>query len=112
MEDVLEEGSAVLHLGELEVCCPFVGGESEQDDPVSAMLEEGEDAIAPHVGGYGESIYLEMLKEATSIHITRIAYIPPLGVGDDELIGVVCPQILHRLLEGENTEGAHTLVES
>ena len=75
------------------------------------VLQEGQYAVASHIGGYGECIHLEVLKEATGIHITRIPDITSLSISDDELIWVLLAQVLYGLLESKDAKGPHALIE-
>ena len=89
----------------------LVAGKSQQDDPLALISEEGRNAVLAHVRCHCDSIQVHFLEEGTCIHGTGIAYVTTLGIGDDELVGVVLPQIGNGLLKGYPALDTHALIE-
>ena len=97
---------------ELEVVAALVARQSQEDHPLARIAEERFHAILAHVGSDGQRIYVVLFKECTRVHNRSVANIATLGIGDDEVVGVVIFQIGYRLLEGHHATHAHALVES
>ena len=112
LQHLLEEALALSILRELEIVRAFVGSERQQNHPFVLVLEERCNAVFAHVRGNGQCIHIVLLEEGTGVHLGGVADIATLCIGDDEVVGVVLLQILHRFLERHQTLYAVSLVES
>ena len=74
-------------------------------------FDERRHAVLAHIGRHGEGIDVIFFEERAGIHLAGVAYVAPLGVGNDELVGIVLLQVLHRLLERHEAFHASRLIE-
>ena len=98
--------------GELEVVAALIACEGEQYDPFALVAEERSHAVLAHVGGHGEGIDVEVFEKGARVHGARVADVATLGVGNDEVIGMVLANVRDCLLEGLPSLAAEALVES
>ena len=96
----------------LEVMRALVGGQGKANHPLALIAEKRFQGVLSHVGSHGDGIDVEMLKERTGIKRRGVANVAALGIGDDELIGILLANVADSLLEGNSTFYAKLLVES
>ena len=111
-QHVLIEGTTFGIGDELEIMAALVGGERQEDDPTIGVIEEGGDGVFAHVGGDGERVDARLAEESAGIHGRSVADVAALGIGDDELIGMVRANVVDGFLIGLPTFHAEALVES
>ena len=90
----------------------LVGGQGKANDPLPLIAEEWLQGVLAHIGSHGDSIKIEVLEERTRIKRRGVANVATLGIGDDELIGILLANVADSLLEGNPSFHAKTLVES
>ena len=96
----------------LEVMRTLVGGQGKTNDPLALIAEEWLQGVLAHIGSHGDSIKIEVLEERTRIKRRGVANVATLGIGDDELIGILLANVADGLLEGDPSFHAKALVES
>ena len=90
----------------------LVGGQGKANDPLPLIAEEWLQGVLAHIGSHGDSIKIEVLEERTRIKRRGVANVATLGIGDDELIGILLANVADSLLEGNPSFHAKALVES
>ena len=92
----------------LELLGRLVGGHGEDYAPASGMLEEGPDGVASHIGGQSHCVKVHGLEKSPGIAVGGVADVSALGVGDDQDVGMLRPDVadgLSKLLPAGDTLG-------
>ena len=110
-EHLLKQACALFVGCELEVVAALVACEGEQHHPLVLVAQEGRHAVLAHVGCHGKRVDVILLEEGACIHGACVAYVAALGIGYDEVVGIVLLKIGHGLLEGHDALHAEGLVE-
>lgn len=111
-EHALEETLALRVGGELEIVRALVARQGEQHRPLAGVGEKRRYAVFAHVGRNGQRVHLRAFEEGAGVHGGGVADVAALRVGNDELVGIVCLDVLHRLLKRLPAFDAEAFVES
>ena len=76
------------------------------------MAQEGLHRLASHVGRKGDGVKVHRFEIGFRIHPGGVSDIAALGIGNKELVGMVRPQVVHRLLQDAQPLRALALVKS
>ena len=98
-------------LGELEVGGTGIGGEAEQDYPLSLVCQKWFHAVAAHVRRDGDSVGLEVVEHGLGVHAGGVADVTALAVDDEELVGVALLDVAAGVAELFPALGAAAFVE-
>ena len=112
LQHLLKESFAVFVLSHLEIQRALVGCKSQEDYPLVLISQEGLHAVLTHIRGDSQGIKVVLLKECTGIHSRCVADIPSLGIGDDEVMGIMLVQIVNGLFKGHDSLHAEGFIES
>ena len=104
-------GGLGLYDGLLEILTTLIACQCQEDHPLAIIAEERRDAVFAHVGGYGHGVDVHLFKKGTRVELGCVTDVVALCVSDDELVGVVFADVLHRLLEGYPAFHTMCLVE-
>ena len=111
-EHFFKQACALFVGCELEVVAALVACEGEQHHPLVLVAQERRYAVLAHVGSHGKRVDVILLEEGACIHGACVAYVAALGIGYDEVVGIVLLKIGHGLLEGHDALHTERLIES
>ena len=110
-EHFLKEALALGVFRHLKIQGAFVARGGEEDDPLAGIVQERGDAVLAHVGSHGEGVHIEFFKERAGIHGGGVADVAALGVGNDEMVGMIGANVFHSADEGLPTFQTAAFIE-
>ena len=111
LQYLLKQALAILVLHQLEVVTALIAGKSQQHHPFAVVAQEWCNAVLAHVRSNGQRIYIVLLKESLGVHLRCVTDIAALGIGYNQVLGIVLLQIFDNALESSHTLNAVSLVE-